>query len=144
MGKTDLKFVSYKDRVMNQLDQAAVRGMTAIAEMIVSAAKALAPVNSGQLRDRLDYKIKNIGGQVVGVVGSPEAYAVYVEFGTGEFAENGSGRKGGWVYQDPSGEWFFTWGQDPQPFLRPAFRQHKKEIQEILGREYSATFKGGK
>jgi hypothetical protein len=67
-------------------------------------------------------------------VGTNVEYAVYVEFGTGEFAENGNGRKGGWMYKDPSGEWFFTWGQEPKPYLRPAFRKNRSAI-EALAKE---------
>ncbi len=63
---------------------------------------------------------------------------------TGEYAENGAGRKGGWVYKDSSGQWFFTWGQEPQPFLRPAFRRNKKEIEQIIGGKFKSSFKGGK
>lgn len=142
MSKSKFEFVSYADKVMNQMDEVLERAMTMVLEIIKSAAKAGAPVNTGQLRDRIDYQLKAVNGQVIGIVGSPEQYAIYVEFGTGEFAENGAGRKGGWAFQDPSGEWYFTWGQEPQPFMRNAFRQHKKDIKEILGREYSVTFKG--
>lgn len=138
----DFKFVSYKDRVITQMDAVIERAMTKVLEIIKSAAKAGAAVDSGQLRNRIDYQLKKVGGQVVGVVGSPENYAIYVEFGTGEFAENGTGRKGGWVYQDPSGEWCFTLGQEPQPFMRPAFRQNKDKTKEILSKELGASFKG--
>lgn len=144
MAKGSWEFVSYKDRVVNELDQVAVKAMTAILEMIKSAVKANAPTDTGQLRNSIDYQLKAVNGRVVGIVGSPLQYALYVEFGTGEFAENGGGRKGGWVYQDPSGEWFFTWGQEPQSFMRDAFRQYKGKIKEILGSEYGASFKGGK
>ncbi|MCN73768.1 hypothetical protein DSO10_04530 [Listeria monocytogenes] len=142
MKNNHFEFTSYKDRVLNQFDRATIRGITKVLMIIKAAAKAGAPVNTGQLRNRIDYQLKAIGGQVVGMVGSPEDYAIYVEFGTGEFAENGMGRKGGWIYKDPSGEWFFTWGQEPQPYLRPAFRQNKGKIIEILGNEYSITFNG--
>ncbi|MEG0628770.1 MAG: HK97 gp10 family phage protein [Enterococcus sp.] len=138
----DFKFTSYKDKVMGQMDAAAERGMTKVLEIIKSAAKAGAAVSSGQLRSHIDYQLKKIGAQIVGVVGSPDQYAIYVEFGTGEFAENGNGRKGGWVYQAPSGEWFFTLGQEAQPFMRPAFRQNKNVTKEILSKELGATFKG--
>lgn len=140
----DFEFVSYRKEVEQQMEEIAARGMEKVLMLIRSAAKSLTPVNTGQLRDRLDYQLRMVNGKVVGIVGSPDMYAIYVEFGTGEFAENGSGRKGGWAYQDPSGEWFFTWGQDPQPFLRPAFKQNKKQIIDILGKEYRVNFKGGK
>ena len=38
--------------------------------------------------------------------------------GTGEYALNGDGRKGGWVYKDDKGEFHFTFGKTP---LRPFF-----------------------
>lgn len=142
MAKNEFTFESYKYQVIAQMDEVMERAMIMVLEIIKSAIKAGAPVNTGQLRDRIDYQLKSMNGQVIGIVGSPEQYAIYVEFGTGEFAENGAGRKGGWAYQDPSGEWFFTWGQDPQPFMRDGFRQNKKQVKEILSRELGATFKG--
>lgn len=135
-------FISYKDRIKAELDKVAERAITMALEVVKSAAKSNAPVDFGFLRDTIDYKLKNINGQVVGIVGSPLKYAIYVEFGTGEFAENGAGRKGGWVYQDPEGEWVFTWGQEPEPFMRDAFRQNKKQIIEIIGKEFNVSFGG--
>jgi hypothetical protein len=38
------------------------------------------------------------------------------------------------MYKDPSGEWFFTWGQEPKPYLRPAFRKNRSAI-EALAKE---------
>ncbi|EGO2507173.1 HK97 gp10 family phage protein [Enterococcus faecalis] len=143
MAKNDFKFISYKDKVKKELDETAERGMTKVLMIIKAAAKSGAPVETGQLRDRIDYQLKAVGGKVVGIVGSPEQYAIYVEFGTGEFAENGSGRKGGWFFEGPDGEWHYTRGQKPQKFLRNAFRQNKEKVIEILGKEYGATFKGG-
>lgn len=139
----EFEFVSYKDKVKKQLEEAGMAGMEKVLRIIRAAAKAGAPVASGQLRDRLDFAIQTASDEIIGVVGSPEEYAIYVEFGTGEFAENGTGRKGGWAYKDPGGEWYFTYGQTPQPFLRPAFRQNKETIKKILGQEYGAKF-GGK
>ncbi|EPI05050.1 phage protein, HK97 gp10 family [Enterococcus faecalis 13-SD-W-01] len=141
--ENNFEFISYKGKVKKQLEEAGRVGMEKVLRIIRAAAKAGAPVATGQLRDRIDYAIKTASDEIIGAVGSPEQYAIYVEFGTGEFAENGTGRKGGWAYKDPSGEWYFTWGQDPQPFLRPAFRQNKETIKKILGQEYGAQF-GGK
>ncbi|KRM79474.1 hypothetical protein FC84_GL001654 [Lapidilactobacillus dextrinicus DSM 20335] len=124
------------------MDAAVERAMTMVLEIIKSTAKSNVSVNTGQLRNNIDYQLKSMNGKVVGIVGSPEQYAIYVEFGTGEFAENGSGRKGGWAYQDAGGDWHFTWGQKPQSFMRKAFRQNKQQVKEILSRELGTTFKG--
>lgn len=108
--------------------------------MIEAQAKSLAPVDSGELRDTLDHTVTNKGGSIVGKVGSPKDYAIYVEYGTGEFAKNGAGRKGGWSYKDEEGIWHHTKGQKPQPYLRPAFRENKNNIIKILGNSYGAKF----
>lgn len=136
-------FKSNVGTVKKQMQQASEAGMEAALLLIEAAVKSGVPVMTGALRDSINHLIKQAGGRIEGQVGTPLMYGIYVEFGTGEFAQNGNGRKGGWVYQDPSGEWFFTWGQAPQHFMRDGFRQNKNQVKEILGKEYSARF-GGK
>ncbi len=142
MPKDGFKFEDNSNIVKKAMDAASERAMEAATLYIEGQAKSLAAVSSGEMRDKIDHKVSKRNGNIIGTVGSPFMYAFYVEFGTGEFAENGAGRKGGWSYQDSSGEWFFTWGQDPQPFLRPAFRRNKQQIQSIIGGNFKTTFKG--
>lgn len=111
------------------IQRATVRWLLEACILVQGQAILLAPTNTARLKGSIDYQVDE--GELVGYVGSNVEYAIYVEFGTGEFAENGRGRKGGWVYKDSSGEWFFTWGQEPQPYLRPAFRQTRKEIESL-------------
>lgn len=136
----------FKDKskdIKKQMNVVSEEAMEAALLFIEAQAKSLSPVgNSGELRDKIDHQVESRGKDIIGKVGSPLEHALYVEFGTGEFAENGAGRKGGWSYQDPSGEWFFTWGQDPQPFMRPAFRRNKKQIEQLIGGKYKSSFKG--
>lgn len=91
-----------------------------------------APVgDSGQLRNTISYNVSD-GEDIIGKVGSPLDYAMYVEYGTGEFADNGEGRKGGWVYKSPDGEFHFTRGMKPRKFMRNAFRDNKENIKTII------------
>lgn len=138
------KFEDNSKEVKNQMTNVSEEAMEEALLVLEARAKALAPVQTGLLRDSLDHQVRQQNGDIIGVVGSGLEYAIYVEYGTGEYSENGAGRKGGWVYKDSSGEWFFTWGQDPQPFLRPAFRRNKKEIQQIIGGKFKSSFKGEK
>lgn len=138
----DFKFEDNSKKVKNQIIQLNETALEAALLFIEGQAKSLAAVDSGETRDKIGHKIVDKGKTIVGQVGSPFMHAFYLEFGTGEFAENGAGRKGGWVYRDPSGEYFFTWGQEPQPFLRPAFRRNRKQIESIIGGKYRSTFKG--
>lgn len=139
----DFKFEDNSKQVKQQIRDANEAGMESVLLMIEAAAKSNAPVgDSGELRDKLDHNITKQGNEMIGKVGSPLDYAPYVEFGTGEFAENGAGRKGGWSYQDEEGNWVHTKGQSPQPFLRPAFRNNKNNVKDILGKEYGTRFRG--
>ena len=112
-----------------RLKNAAAKWLLQACILVEGQAVLLAPVATSRLKQSIDYIVDD--DELVGYVGTNVDYAIYVEFGTGEFAENGNGRKGGWMYIDPSGEWFFTWGIEPQPYLRPAFRQTKGQIEAL-------------
>jgi len=131
---SSFKFTDNSGKAKQQLQDAADAGLEAALMMLEAQIKKNAPVNLGHLRDHIDHTRTRTGDITWGKVGSPDKYAIYVEFGTGEFAENGAGRKGGWTYQDPSGEWFFTWGQEPQKFMRNAYRLKRMQVQQIIAK----------
>ena len=125
-----MKFVDNSEAVKRELERAAIRGLIKASLLVEGQAVLLAPVDKGGLRDSIGYKVDE--SELVAYIGTNCEYAIYVEFGTGELAENGNGRKGGWVYKTPNGEVRFTYGMPPQPYLRPAFRQNQKAIRDIL------------
>jgi len=138
------KFTDNSKKVKAQMDDAMFRALESAALIVEASAKALAPVgDSGELRDKIDHNVVDTSNGPAAKIGSPLDYAMYVEYGTGEFAENGAGRKGGWSYQTPDGEWHHTNGMSPQPFLRPAFKRNKDKIREIVGKEFKSKFGGG-
>lgn len=130
-----MTFIDNSQQGKDAINKATLQFLFKACILVEGQAVLLAPVGTSRLRDSIDYHVDE--KELIGYVGTNVEYAVYVEFGTGEFAENGRGRKGGWVYQDPSGEWFFTWGQEPQPYLRPAFREHKNDIESLAKLIYS-------
>ena len=125
-----MKFVDNSEAVKRELERAAIRGLIKASLLVEGQAVLLAPVDKGGLRDSIGYKVDE--SELVAYIGTNCEYAIYVEFGTGELAENGNGRKGGWVYKTPDGEVHFTYGMPPQPYLRPAFRRNQKAIRDIL------------
>lgn len=125
-----MKFVDNSEAVKRELERAAIRGLIKASLLVEGQAVLLAPVDKGGLRDSIGYKVDE--SELVAYIGTNCEYAIYVEFGTGELAENGNGRKGGWVYKTPDGEVHFTYGMPPQPYLRPAFRRNQKAIRGIL------------
>lgn len=123
-------FVDNSAAVKRELERAAIRGLIKAAMLVESQAVLLVPVNTGGLRGSIGYQVNE--SELVAYIGTNCEYAIYVEYGTGEFAEAGNGRKGGWLYKTPNGEVHFTYGMQPQPYLRPAFRQNQKAIKDIL------------
>ncbi|MCI8358066.1 MAG: rod shape-determining protein [Lachnospiraceae bacterium] len=64
-------------------------------------------------------------------VASDAMNAVYEEFGTGEYALEGNGRKGGWWYMDEKGKYHFTKGKKPH---RPLYRAYVMLKEKIIAR----------
>lgn len=94
--------------------------LNVVGEMVAGRAIELAPVHriaGGTLKNSITWKVDE--EDLVVRIGTNVEYAPYVEFGTGEKAENGKGKKG-WP------------GMKPQPYLRPALIESKKEIIEVL------------
>uniref|UniRef100_UPI0035A0416A HK97-gp10 family putative phage morphogenesis protein n=1 Tax=Jeotgalibaca porci TaxID=1868793 RepID=UPI0035A0416A len=135
-------FIDNSKQVKAALRKVSGQALEEAALLVEGQAKALAPVDSGELRDKIDHTIKEQNGMKIAQIGSPLDYAIYVEYGTGEHTTNGAGRKGGWRYQAPDGTWHFTRGMKAQPFLLPAFRRNKKNIEKVIGVKLSSTFNG--
>lgn len=122
-----VEFDDNSQEVLDALRNAVNRGLKAVGEVAVSYAQDLVPVKTTRLKTSISCAVD--GDDVY--IGTNVEYAPYVEFGTGEWAENG-GRKTPWVYQDGNGRWHMTTGQHPKPFLRPSASQHSDEYRQIL------------
>lgn len=114
---------------------AAVRGkivdkLTVAGQFVKDSAVLLVPVDTGNLKGSINFQVNE--NELYVRIGTPVEYAPYIEFGTGEFAEDGKGRKGGWFFTDTEGKKHFTLGNKPQPFLRPAILNNKATILKIM------------
>ena len=103
-----------------------------------SQVKRNSRVGTGQLKNSWTYKVDEANGKCT--VGSPLENAIWEEFGTGEYALHGDGRKGGWYYQDDKGNWHHTYGKAPHRAFQRAFNSLKNvlinRIAEILERRF--------
>jgi HK97 gp10 family phage protein len=99
---------------------------------VEDAAKMLCPEDTTELSRSIKSKVERRGSDVIGTVYTPKDYANYVEYGTGLFAEGGGRTDVPWRYQDAEGEWYTTYGQMPQPFMRPALNDNREFIKRIL------------
>lgn len=110
-----------------------VTQMKEAANFVEGVAKEKAPKKTGRLIGSIENKVEVTPSQITATVFTPVEYSQYQEFGTGLFATDGNGRKGGWAYEDPNtGETVFTRGNRPHPFLGPALRENKDVILEFL------------
>lgn len=75
-------------------------------------------------------------GSHTAYIGSNSENAIWEEFGTGEHALKGNGRKGGWAYKDAEGHWHYTTGKKPSRAFWKAYTSLKnaiiKRIQDSL------------
>jgi HK97 gp10 family phage protein len=101
--------------------------------LVETEAVKKAPKIDGTLQQSITSGISADG--LTGTVYTPLEYAPYVEYGTGLFSVHPMGGRQDvpWSYQDEkTGKWFSTYGQDAQPFMRPALDENRDKIIEIL------------
>lgn len=114
-------------------DDQAKGAMGKVCSLVERTAKEKAPKDTGALRRSITSEVIEKGDQIIGTIYTPLEYAPYVEYGTGLFAENGNGRSDvPWHYQDDEGKWHSTFGQHPQPYMRPALEENKEKILQIF------------
>ena len=134
----DVKIEGLKElnlKIDEMFDVNELEGLVLKAALMVERdARKKAPKDTGALKRSIESKVENDGSTISGVVFSPLEYAPYVEYGTGLFAET-QGRQTPWVYQDEkTGEWIWTRGQHPQPYLRPALNENREKIINLIKR----------
>ena len=74
----------------------AKKHMTNALIAVEGPAKIKAPVDRGQLRASITHEVQSIGGDMLGIVGSPLEYAPHMEFGTGSQSDQPSGKGRHW------------------------------------------------
>lgn len=99
--------------------------------LVEADAKRNCPTGDGQLRQSITHDVDK--EKLEGVIGTNVDYAPYVEIGTGIYSSEGTGRKTPWKYQnEKTGEWHWTRGMHPRPYLQPAMEANKDKIQKCF------------
>ena len=123
----DIKFEDNRVTVKEALTDAGIGFLHEIGGEFVSQTARNSRVDTGQTKGSWDYRVDEGNLQVS--IGSPLENAIWEEFGTGEYALKGDGRKGGWHYKDEkTGKWHHTWGKTPTRALHNAFVTKKNAI----------------
>lgn len=122
----NVQFRDFSIEVKNLIAEKAAQFLEEAAVEVERAAKRNSRVDTGQLKGSWTHTVDEEAHTAT--VGSPLENAIWEEFGTGEFAVNGDGRIGGWVYQDDNGDWHHTTGKTPNHTLQRAFDGRKAAI----------------
>lgn len=122
----DVKFEDFSVQVKGAIDDAVMQYLHEAAGELVSQTARSSPVDTGELKNSWNYNIDE--GKQEAKVGSPIENAIWNEFGTGEYALEGNGRKGGWSYKDDHGDWHYTKGKAPQRTFKKSYDALKPKL----------------
>lgn len=137
----DVKLFDYTQEVKGAIAELSYIALEEVCGELESQVKRNTAVDTGQTKNAWTHRVVGsmMAGEYRGEVGNPLENAIWEELGTGEYALNGDGRKGGWFYVDAEGNGHFTRGKHPRRPLHNAYTSLKnkliKRIQDV--------FKGG-
>lgn len=124
--------MSYKSNlgnILGRLEQAAQSAAFEAAETIRGQAARNTRVDTGKTKASW----ATVTDGTTATLGNSLQNAVWEEFGTGEYALAGNGRKGGWVYFDKGEQkFYFTKGKKPTRALTLAYNTKKSAAMNII------------
>ena len=135
----DWKFHDHTEKVKDVIAEVAQAALEEAAGELESQVKRNTKVDTGQTKNSWTHRVSESETGYTAQVGSPLQNAIWEEFGTGDYALHGDGRKGGWFYEDEEGNGHFTHGKKPRrPFWKAYSTMKNKLIKFIQDK-----FKGG-
>ena len=129
-----VQFIDNTIEVIGAIKDAALAFLEEAAGELESQAMRNTRVDTGQTKGAWSHKVEESALQAI--VGNPLENAIWEEFGTGEYAVNGNGRKTPWRYQDVRGNWHTTTGKRPSR----AFEKAKAEAEPKIVQAAKETF----
>lgn len=133
-------FAVYKPRdaggrfIAAKVTEAARAAVEEWANKVLITAQSLCPVRTEELRNSGHVEIGETGKTLAAAVVFDAPYSVYVEYGTGQrgAASAGAGE----------GPYSPTWpGMPAQPYLRPAFDEHRDEAEGLTREKVTAALR---
>lgn len=126
----NVTFEDYTIEVQTKLGDLIEPTLAEVAGEIVSQTKRNSRVDTGNTKNSFQYKVSGsaMAGEYRAYIGSNAENAIYEEFGTGEYAINGDGRKGGWTYKDAKGDYHYTTGKKPSRAFFKAYTALKNRV----------------
>lgn len=122
----DVIFEDYTIKVQGVIDDKINAVLEECAGEVESAVKRNTRVDTSQTKNAWEHRVDTASHEAI--IGNPLENAIWEEFGTGEYALQGNGRKGGWAYKDAKGEWHYTHGKKPSRAFWNAYTAIKNKI----------------
>jgi len=129
-----VKWTDNTSKVLADLQRQGLQFVSEGGQAIRTEMASRAPVRLGNLKGSIQVETFVEDGIPTSETGPTAEYAPYVEYGTGIYAADGSGRKTPWRYKDEEGKWHVTSGQEAQPFAEPGFQAAKPQIDRLAER----------
>lgn len=128
MAKSEVYFEDNTLKVIDRTENLVEAVLLECAAEMVSQTARNTRVKTSKTKNSWAAKVSKTSDGYEAVIGSPEENAIWEEFGTGEYALKGNGRKGGWFYEDEKGDGHFTYGKTPSRAFHHAYTSLKNAI----------------
>ena len=126
-----VKFSDNSIKVINNINDEILNALEEASGELESQVKRNTKVKTGKTKGSWEHRVNEYRYEAY--VGSNYDNAIWEEFGTGIYAENGNGRKDiPWAYQSEDGKWHRTSGKKPRRTLRRAFNSMKNRIERYF------------
>lgn len=116
-----VEYTNNSAKVKTAINTAVKNFLTEAGGEIQAATIRNSRTDTGQTKGSYEYKVVTGNDEGTVYVGSNYQNAIWEEYGTGEYALQGNGRKTPWVYKDRFGKWHRTKGKTPNKPLKKAF-----------------------
>lgn len=136
-----IKFEDATEKVKEKLYDTMVKWMYDSAGELQSQTIKNSRKDTGQTRGSYQYRVIEKDDRVDGYIGSNAENAIWEEYGTGEYALKGNGRKTPWVYKNRKGEFYWTTGKTPHRPMRRAYNEKIEMLIRQLAKDLSETFR---
>lgn len=135
----EIRFIDHSEEIKGLIEELAYSTLEEAAGELESQVKRNMAVDTGQTKNSWQHRVAKDNDGYAAKVGSDYQNSIWEEFGTGDYALNGDGRKGGWFYVDEKGNGHFTHGKKPRRPFHKAYSTMKNKLIKFI----QDRFKGG-
>lgn len=125
---SSVEFIDNSVQVKDAIEAAAIKWLHEAAGEIQAQTMRNTRVDTGKTKQSWEYRVDTAAKKAI--IGSNAENAIWEEFGTGQYAIKGNGRKTPWHYQDRNGNWHTTRGKKPTRAFFKAYTMNKSKLKK--------------